>query len=314
VKDNIKPEILDFILDRIDVGVFIVDTKLVVQSWNQFMSAHSGKSAADVIGKTLPELFPELSVRWFQKKIDSVVILKNRAFTSWRQRPYLFAFNHNRPVTGGVEYMYQNCTLIPIKNSSGEVTSVCITIQDATDEGMSHLILQQTMSRLEVSSRTDGLTMLANRMHWESCLLQECKRASRYGAITSLIMFDLDHFKNINDTYGHLAGDEVLRAVAAILQQTIRETDIAGRYGGEEFAVIATDTPVDRAMLLAERIRAAIEGLNVIYDDQRIPVTVSLGVAGYTAEMDSHEALISCADDALYKAKHNGRNCCMQAN
>ena len=301
-------ELLTHFIDRLDVGVLILDRDMNVQLWNQFMSANSGRSAEEVVGGNIMDLFPELPQRWFKKKIDSVFILKNRSFTAWQQRPYLFQFSHNRPVTGGLEYMYQNCTFIPLKNSDGEVESVCITLQDVTDEGISQKLLQETMSKLEISSRTDGLTQLLNRSYWQYCLSRECKRSIRYNCKTSLIMFDLDHFKSINDTYGHLAGDEVLRRVSDVLKETVRDTDIAGRYGGEEFGVVVSDSDLKAAEGLAERIRKAIASLKIVYEGQMIPVTVSLGVAEYHKDIPSHEKLIGQADAALYRAKKSGRN------
>ncbi len=306
--EQFDAELLIHIIDRLDVGVFILDKEMNVQLWNKFMAAHSGKPVSEVTGNSIFDLFPELPKRWFKKKVDSVFILKNRSFTAWQQRAYLFPFDHNRPVTGGVENMYQNCTFVPLKNASGEVNAICITIQDVTDEGISQKLLQETMRELEASSRTDGLTQLLNRSFWEFCLSRECKRCVRYGCEASLIMFDLDHFKNVNDTYGHLAGDEVLRQVSLALKQTVRETDIVGRYGGEEFGVIVSDSDLKAGEGLAERIRKSIEQLKIVYEGQAIPVTVSLGVAEFQSDMPSHEKLIACADQALYHAKETGRN------
>lgn len=306
---QISPELLNHIVESLGIGVFILNKDMEVQLWNQFMSANSGLSSDDMLGKNIFDQFPELPQRWFKKKVDSVFILKNRSFTAWKQRPYLFQFKHNRPVTGGVESMYQNCTFIPVKDSSGEVELVCITMQDVTDEGISQKMLEETMHRLEQSSRTDGLTQLLNRSYWEFCLARECKRSARYGSETSLVMFDLDHFKAINDNYGHLAGDEVLREVAEAIRQTVRDTDVAGRYGGEEFGVVLSDTGLTGAKLLAERLRKSIEDLKVCYENQSIPVTVSLGVAEYDEGFSGHEELIKRSDEALYYSKEHGRNC-----
>lgn len=306
---QISDKLLNSIIDQLDIGVVVLNRNFEVLLWNRFMSANSGQCADNVLGNNLFDLFPELPERWLKKKIESVLILKNRAFTAWQQRPFLFKFAHNRPVTGGVEHMYQNCTFIPLKGADGEVQQVCMTIQDVTDEGISQKLLQETMQRLEESSRTDGLTQLLNRSYWEFCLSRELKRSQRYGSQVSLIIFDLDYFKSVNDTYGHLAGDEVLRQVARTLKETVRETDICGRYGGEEFGVIVTESGIDAAQILAERIRVAVESLNIEFDGQRIPVSVSLGVTGFDKSFSTHEELISAADQALYQSKEHGRNC-----
>ena len=306
---NLADSLLEVIIDRLDVGVFVLNREMEVQLWNKFMNAHSGLPQKAVIGKSILEIFPELPERWFTKKVESVFILKNHAFTSWQQRPYLIKFNHNRPVTGGVEFMYQNCTFIPVKNKGGEVEAVCVTIQNVTDEGIAHRLLEDAMHTLEESSRTDGLTKLLNRSHWEYCLSREFKRHDRHNCSVSLIMFDLDHFKAINDNYGHLAGDEVLRQVSEVTKETVRDTDIVGRYGGEEFGIILTDSDLEAAKRLAERLRKNIENLVIEFEGLTINMTASIGIAEYISEIEKHEQLIDRADQALYHSKQSGRNC-----
>lgn len=302
------PELLDFIVDRINVGVLILNENMEIQLWNKFMAANSGKNADDVLGKNLFDLFPELPQRWLSKKVSSVFMLKNFAFTSWEQRPYLFQFQHNRPVTGGMEHMCQDLTLMPVKNAAGEVESICIIVFDVTDTAIYQTMHKAAMTKLEMVSRVDGLTQLFNRSHWQSRLAEEFSRAARYGTPLSLIMFDLDHFKSINDTYGHLGGDAVLIQVARIVREAVRENDIPGRYGGEEFGVILVNTPKDGAMIVAERIRATIDSSPVSFEDGEIPASASLGVTTLLDGVTDSEELIADADAALYYGKENGRN------
>jgi len=306
--DQTRFDTLLYIVDRLDVGIFMLDRDAHVCFWNGFMAANSGKSREQVIGRDLFELFPELPENWLRKKVESVFILKNRSFVAWEQRPRLFHFLHNRPVTGGTEYMYQNCTFLPYRNPDGEVDHVAVILRDVTDLAMVQRALEAAKRELEESSRTDGLTGLFNRMYWEQCLVREIKRSLRTGVPTALIMFDIDHFKTVNDTYGHLAGDEILRSVAQCLREIVRDTDFIGRYGGEEFGVIATDSDLEGGLALAERIRSAIETLAVEYEGRLVSVTVSLGVAALDETVDRHETLIARADEALYKSKNSGRN------
>jgi len=121
------------IIARIDVGIFCVDASFGVLHWNRFMELHSGLAADEVVGKGLFERLPELPRRWLEQKIRGVFLLKNFAFTSWRQRPYLLRFPHNRPVTGGIDHMAQDVTFMPIKGDDGEVVAVCVMLFDATD-------------------------------------------------------------------------------------------------------------------------------------------------------------------------------------
>ena len=127
-------------------------------------------------------------------------------------------------------------------------------------------------------SVTDALTGLFNRRHFESTIEREFMRAKRYSSNLSIAVFDIDYFKKINDTYGHLCGDYVLKEIAYIALETFRKTDIIFRYGGEEFVVILTETPIDKAVIPLERFRKTIEDYPFFYDNNHLKVTVSVGV------------------------------------
>ncbi len=143
------PGLLDFVVDRLEVGIFVVDPNMQVVLWNHFMVMHSGRSAEEVIGRNLFACFPELPQIWLEKKIRNVFLLKNYAFTSWEQRPYLFRFHHNRPVTGGVDAMQQSCTFLPVKGVDQVVEQVCITLFDYTDTALYHRQLTSAITELE---------------------------------------------------------------------------------------------------------------------------------------------------------------------
>jgi diguanylate cyclase (GGDEF)-like protein len=298
----------DFIVKWVDVGIFVVNRDMEIMLWNNFMAHHSGKSAAEMVGRNLFQVFEELPQKWLSKKINSVFILKNFAFTSWEQRPYLFRFPHNRPITGGVDFMYQNCTFVPVKNEKGEVDSVCVTLFDATDVGMSQTMLKDALESLAESNNRDGLTGIYNRRYLEQRLSVEFDRARRYGGVCSFILFDLDHFKKVNDTYGHLGGDEVLIEVARRVGTMLRTSDVLGRYGGEEFSIILPGTDLEGAHILAERVRECIAEAPVMFRDTPVPVTISLGINQLQPEEASYEHLIQGADSALYVSKDSGRN------
>ncbi|MBN2436234.1 MAG: diguanylate cyclase [Spirochaetes bacterium] len=157
---------------------------------------------------------------------------------------------------------------------------------------------------LEKMAKSDGLTGLLNHMEIFRQLDLEIEKKSRYGDNLSLIMFDLDFFKNINDTYGHLFGDRVLESVSSIIQNNIRNVDLAGRYGGEEFMIILPKASLKQAVETAERIRDAIE--NCLFENVDLKVTISGGVAECIKE--NSKELVSRADNLLYKAKEGGRN------
>uniref|UniRef100_A0A7C4Y636 Diguanylate cyclase n=1 Tax=candidate division WOR-3 bacterium TaxID=2052148 RepID=A0A7C4Y636_UNCW3 len=158
----------------------------------------------------------------------------------------------------------------------------------------------------------DELTGIGNRRLFDMILEKEWKRAKRYLQPISLIIIDIDYFKNFNDTYGHLKGDDCLKTVAKVLSKTIkRPSDIVARYGGEEFAVILPDTNEENAVKLAEDMRIGIENLNITHISSEIKIlTISLGVASVIPNQNLEMSfLILLADRALYDAKNNGRNC-----
>jgi diguanylate cyclase (GGDEF)-like protein len=156
----------------------------------------------------------------------------------------------------------------------------------------------------------DGLTEAYNKRHFMEHLDRECERYNRYGGNVALIIFDIDHFKTVNDTYGHLAGDAVLRELSSVARECIRRNDFFARYGGEEFALILPECSEENAAKVCEKLRAAIEDHSFQFEDQSIPVTVSLGVA-FLNETSQHKdsgAFIAAADAKLYEAKRGGRN------
>jgi diguanylate cyclase (GGDEF)-like protein len=151
---------------------------------------------------------------------------------------------------------------------------------------------------------TDGLTGLVNHRTFKDRLREEFSRAGRYEIPLSLMMLDVDKFKQFNDAFGHPAGDDVLRRVANILQDTTRDTDLVGRYGGEEFIVLLPYTSRDAALGLAERIRASVEG----EEWEKRSITMSIGVVTLTPQIADSAIFVSEADEALYHSKLTGRN------
>lgn len=303
-----------FVVDHVDVGIFAVDGDLTIVMWNRFMEIHGRIPAADVVGRKLFEAFPDLPRKWLEKKIRSVFTLGNFAFSNWEQRPWLFDFPHDRYITGGVDRMRQNLTFMPVKADDGTTRQVVVTLFDATELSITRQRLEQAMVRLEDTAHRDGLTGIFNRRHLDALLEAEFARFRRYGNPFSILMIDLDHFKHVNDRHGHQAGDEVLREAAHRVAAGIRTSDMLARYGGEEFAVLLAETPLEGALMLAQRLRGAIAESPVRHLDTDIPVTASLGVAEARSDMASHRELVEAADGALYLAKRLGRNRVVHAN
>jgi diguanylate cyclase (GGDEF)-like protein len=182
--------------------------------------------------------------------------------------------------------------------------SLAQNINEHLATAVSNALLFAQTRRLSI---TDGLTELYTHRYFQETMEREIGRSRRYGKPLALMMVDIDHFKNVNDTYGHQAGDYVLQGLAQMMRKQFRQSDYACRYGGEEFAVILTDTPLENAVMGAERLRKSMESQVFEFCTSHITVTISIGLSGYREHMSKQE-MIEAADQALYRAKRSGRN------
>lgn len=296
-------------LESVEVGLVVLDLDFRVQAWNGFMENHSGITASKIRNRVLFELFPDIPEAWLTRKVDAVALLNTRAFTSWEQRPYLFQFRNTRPITGTEDYMFQNLTISPLTGSTGQVEKVCLMVYDVTDIATGKRALERANEQLAKLSMTDRLTGLLNRGTWENLVDAEFERFRRYGQATSLVMFDIDFFKKVNDNHGHLAGDEVIKHTADTAKSNLRQSDSIGRYGGEEFGIVLPETDAEGARIICERIRETIEQSVVQTSAAPVRYTVSVGIAQLTDKPKNHMKWMQQADEALYAAKKSGRNC-----
>lgn len=170
------------------------------------------------------------------------------------------------------------------------------------------------LEKLQADVGVDFLTEVPNRRSFDERMKETFSHTRRYGNVFSLILIDVDNFKNVNDAFGHLAGDRVLRALARLLHENKRSTDFVARFGGEEFALILPETNTTQAITLAENTRSRVERTKFMYEGLNIEVTVSIGVGEVSAKSDTAEKLFERIDAALYKAKGQGRNCVVAAS
>jgi diguanylate cyclase (GGDEF)-like protein len=198
------------------------------------------------------------------------------------------------------ETRYYRARVKPIAASERKIGTVLL-IQDTTDA-------VKAMKELENAAYTDALTGLYNRRHFMQLATLLLERAKRAGTPCSVLILDLDFFKNVNDTYGHIAGDEVLRTMATQIREIIRSYDVFGRYGGEEFVLLMDGAALNAAKGRAESIRERVESLIIRYADVDIRITCSVGVAETPDGSEDIVSLLERADSALYRAKNDGRN------
>ncbi len=197
----------------------------------------------------------------------------------------------------------------PIFDQLQNVSHVVEYTRDITDRKREEAEKKQLINNLNYLSTTDSLTGILNRRALNDMLNHEIERAIRYDADLSLILCDIDRFKNINDTFGHTAGDWALQAVTEALQASLRKSDILGRYGGDEFMIILPETTLAGAHCLAEKIRAAVEGITLeLPGNNRISLSVSVGLTKCGRQVDNIDSIVGLADTALYASKHTGRN------
>lgn len=198
----------------------------------------------------------------------------------------------------------------PILDQQGKVTKVIGVSNDVTERKQAELELQAALDRVQQLAHTDVLTGINNRRHLYEVAEREFKIAVRYQQPLSVIMFDIDHFKKVNDTFGHTAGDQILQLVTRVCRKELRSADVIGRYGGEEFVILLPITNAQQAYQLAERIRMGTEAICLPTEKGNASVTLSLGIVEliHDAQTQSVEELIHRADEAMYAAKQAGRN------
>jgi len=195
-----------------------------------------------------------------------------------------------------------------IRNEKGQADHYHGTVMDITEQVMAEEALKASEEKMRLLAQTDELTGMLNRRRFLELAAKEIKRALRYQTPFSLIMFDVDKFKTVNDTYGHAVGDLVLKAIACCAKEISRDVDVLGRIGGEEFALALPQTSVPGAKTVAERLRKTVEDRQIVVNDATLRCAISLGVAELSGCVQTIDRLLKAADLALYRAKEGGRN------
>jgi diguanylate cyclase (GGDEF)-like protein len=290
------------IINIINIGIVIIDSTYRVLEWNRWMEIQSGIKKENIINSSIFNHYPLLSSTSFTRGCKAVLKFGNIVFLSQKLHNYLFPFKTTGSHSNNFEFMQQSCSMAPVREDDGTIAGILITVQDVTET----VFMEKSLKKMNL---LDSLTGIYNRRHMDKRLMEEFIRHKRYGRSMSIIMIDIDHFKNINDSFGHQFGDKVLKIVSGICSSKMRGGDIMSRYGGEEFCSILPETDIRGAQSLAERLREKVAETPIAYNDEiSVNVTISLGLAELNEKTKTTEDLIRNADTALYQSKQNGRN------
>lgn len=273
-----------------DFALFTLDRSGHIDSWNASAERHTGYSEKEVLGHTLQQFYGVEAVS--RDKAAHQIECARRE--GW-------AMEEGRRVDPNNRSTWMQSLVAVLRQQDGEIQGFSVVMRDITERKMSTEELRRLLT-------TDHLTGAANRAHLFDMAEIEITRWKRHGSPLSAILFDADHFKRINDTFGHQAGDTVLRALVERCRGTLRAVDTLARYGGEEFVALLPDLGVEDTMEVAERLRCLVAEHPIDCGGIPVSVTISLGCASMSEEIDSLQALLAAADAAAYQAKRLGRN------
>jgi len=320
------------ILDHAPIGQFILRRNHVVLFWNRCLEAWTGVPREKIVGSCILDHFPHLGAPKYASRIAE--IFNGGPPTVFSSQLHRYIIPASLP---GGKFRFQYTVVTAVPGLDGESLDAMFAIQDVTSltEAIENhrLALNQAMAEteerrkaeaklvtharelerlngiLEERSIRDGLTGLFNHRYFYEILHRDYKLAERCDSDIAVVLLDLDHFKSINDTYGHPCGDAILKETAALLRGLVRRTDLVARYGGEEFAIILPDTGLEGAKVTAEHVRHGIEKHVFRKGKTVVRITASIGlVARHAHRTSSPEELVNGADKALYQAKSGGRN------
>lgn len=300
--------VLAALVQHLPDGIIILNTELKLRFVNQFICRHSGKTEQALVGQGFFSMFPEVPTEWFARKAHAVLTTEQPEYIGWRQRLYLLKFPHpDNAARDEPSYMAQNCTLMPVSHPVTGERYLGVWIQNANEQATYHAQLLMAEQQLALHKRLDSLTGLLDRQYWQQQLSLEIARAERYERPITILLFDIDRFKALNDQLGHLQGDRVLRTLANAITSLLRENDLLARCAGAAFALALPDTALDGAVEVANRLKRKLSAMSLLEQYPAAKITISIGLSAYQTGLPVSE-WIQRAEDAVYQAKRAGKN------
>lgn len=299
--------IFDSLLRQLPGGVLILNNGSKISYVNHFICQYSQLTEKALLGKSFFSCFPEVPRDWFNRKIEAVLTQKKAETISWQQRLYLLKFPQEQKAASHSSYMAQTCTLLPLVHPTSGEAYIAIWLQDVSEQASYHAELLVSQQLLKVHERQDQLTGLMNRDFWQRQLQLEMARAERYERPLSLLLFNVDRFKHLNEHYGQQQGDSVLQEIARQAASLLRDNDLLARFAGAEFALVLPDTPLTGAIEVANRLRTKLFAQALLEQQPAVRISISVGVCLFQSG-NSVDELIHQSEQALYQAKRAGRN------
>jgi len=296
------------------IATFVINDSHIITHWNRACELLTACKAADIIGSNR-----QWQPFYQEERPVMADILLEGAKESDVDQFYHGKYRHSKLIEGAYEaedffphfsnggrWLFFTAALL--RDTQGKIIGAIETLQDISARRQAEIALQQSEERYRKLSATDGLTGLGNLRSCYECLDREISRCTRYNSPLSLLLFDVDNFKQYNDTWGHMEGDNALRNLATCISRNLRKTDSSYRYGGEEFVIILPETTLEQATILAERIRIDYAATVLTpADNVSVSCTVSIGIAQHLAG-DTAKSFLNRADEGTYRAKAQGKN------
>ena len=283
--------------------MLVLDATMRVVFWNSVLEQWTGIQRDKILGHDIRERFLHFKKARYSRRLESLFDGGPPAVFSSQLHPHFLP----APLPSGRMRVLDSLA-VPVPKDIPGLYDALIAVQDVSSLADAMDALRQSRRRAEELAATDPLTGVANRRQFLDLGEKALSHARRNDNPCTILMLDIDHFKEINDRYGHPSGDEVLCMIVRVFRQTLRRSDIVARVGGDEFSILLLDTDTKIGQITADRLRKSVTAESLLFDDQEIQVHLSIGVAGLQPESDNLEKLILRADNALYEAKRNGRN------